>query len=1051
MASKDAEDRRANLVASRVHWSHMDLCEPTRDQETQELLRRNTSSDDDLALGVEASLYGNPGVRTVQDFLRWSRSSPAVSRWNSLNSTASDHSGPLSVMDILNLWNDDPEEVLLEMGFGCDEPDLSGRIPARFINYQSQARGINLQVFLEAQKSRLDLENPDVSNRFRQLEVLQQVTTAFSSLVGSASPLSAPRGKDLLPEARERRKRMGMLFRRASKKSLSHVKSHTTKDLTASTTFLPCAAPDSHHPPSSLGDNRIPLKRIKTGLLETSNLSPLAEEQGVGPDAQLEPQEASMIVQDGALRSWPMREGRPLTANPFLQRKKSPGQARESFEMEEIHSFDESNVTGSFTGAAEHFVRCVARTNSCQSDSSGFLEEPFIPAHSQQESPAPDLIKALSCLSGGSTDSHSSERPGSPSPSSPLSSSSLLLCSSLKSPGVDKSLLSSSCPSLEQSLVIDHSPSPVSLCPQKSDNEVSETEATPDQDESQSASGPPSVHEYLPSCSLSLDLQNTSEIPPSPVSFTSLSPSTSLIEPASLMKVSEEIKTEEKNSPALHLSTLSYDPDGTAYSDFSCVPPPALPPPSTPNLDLAFSSISSSGGPGNTQSQQTHKNSPSASSGLSSLNPFSPELQINPKDPVFQDSGGKVLSDPPSFTQQKEETEMPYFLPSLLDQDSPLAPPAFILDSSSNGEEAPQPCLSPNHSIPDCQSALSSKLHDQERLINPTVGRISDFTVKPDQDRPCSNDDNTDIDSAFPVQEVFPAEIYHLPLDLQDTPQRNGKGEMEDWQSYDSLHGMDRDCPTVSVSLDKGLWSDDEEEVDRNGNEDEKNLWEGNQTATMACCCSCDDHGNSCYNMQQTMGNIPYSLDELEEMVLCLQQFRSVLCNMEEQLSEDQASVYSALSDQDREKVRDIEELRQAVKKEAGELEMQLNELAHHYDDSLKMKMHRLLDEQSLLCTQLRVPLPGKVPTSLCPVPNRTVSTQCSLLHRMPSVDVQGDHVSSWNTWNENSPRQSPPGSDSICEGLNCSSTKVDKVDIVSFLQRLKETLRHSVNTDSLE
>uniref|UniRef100_A0A673ALR3 ITPR-interacting domain-containing protein n=1 Tax=Sphaeramia orbicularis TaxID=375764 RepID=A0A673ALR3_9TELE len=71
-----------------------------------------------------------------------------------------------SVMDILNLWNDDPEELLLDLGFGCDEPDLSGRIPARFINHQSQARGINLQVFLEAQKNRLDLENPDVSSEF---------------------------------------------------------------------------------------------------------------------------------------------------------------------------------------------------------------------------------------------------------------------------------------------------------------------------------------------------------------------------------------------------------------------------------------------------------------------------------------------------------------------------------------------------------------------------------------------------------------------------------------------------------------------------------------------------------------------------------------------------------------------------------------------------------------------------------------------------------------------------------------------------------------------
>uniref|UniRef100_A0A669DH57 ITPR-interacting domain-containing protein n=2 Tax=Oreochromis TaxID=8139 RepID=A0A669DH57_ORENI len=64
----------------------------------------------------------------------------------------------------LQVTLDHSEEILLDLGFGCDEPDLSGRIPARFINYQSQARGINLQVFLEAQKNRLDLENPDVSS-----------------------------------------------------------------------------------------------------------------------------------------------------------------------------------------------------------------------------------------------------------------------------------------------------------------------------------------------------------------------------------------------------------------------------------------------------------------------------------------------------------------------------------------------------------------------------------------------------------------------------------------------------------------------------------------------------------------------------------------------------------------------------------------------------------------------------------------------------------------------------------------------------------------------
>ncbi|XP_027129989.1 putative GPI-anchored protein pfl2 isoform X1 [Larimichthys crocea] len=268
-------------------------------------------------------------------------------------------------------------------------------------------------------------------------------------------------------------------------------------------------------------------------------------------------------------------------------------------------------------------------------------------------------------------------------------------------------------------------------------------------------------------------------------------------------------------------------------------------------------------------------------------------------------------------------------------------------------------------------------------------------------------------------------------------------------QSHNYLPGMARNDHPMSVSMDKGLWPNEEEKVDQNRNEDEEHLWEGNQTATISCYCSCDHRKNN--NKQHTLGNIPYSLDELEEMMLCLQQFCSVLSNMEEQLSEDQAAVYSVLSDQDRENVRDIEELRRAVKQEAEELEKQLNELAHHYDDSLKIKMHRLLGEQSLLCSQLRVFVPGTVPTTMSPAPNRTVATQCCLVPWIPQTDMQTGHASSWSAWNVDSPRQSPPGSENICEGQGHSPTKADKLDIMGLLQRLKESLRHSVNTHSLE
>ncbi|XP_029385542.1 protein ITPRID1 [Echeneis naucrates] len=226
-------------------------------------------------------------------------------------------------MDVLNLWNDDPEEVLMDLGFGCDELDLSGRIPARFINHQSQARGINLQVFLEAQKNRLDLENPDVSYRFRQLEVLQQVTTAFSSLVGSSSP-SYTRAQ-LLPEVQDRRRRVGMLFKRASKKSLSQINNQKNQDVaTTPSSYSPSALSESSQSPLHPGDKKIPSKRSKPELLETGVLSPRVEEQGTCPDLQLQPH---VMCQKG--------QDYPLPVTTLSWRKKRTRQINESFEIEE--------------------------------------------------------------------------------------------------------------------------------------------------------------------------------------------------------------------------------------------------------------------------------------------------------------------------------------------------------------------------------------------------------------------------------------------------------------------------------------------------------------------------------------------------------------------------------------------------------------------------------------------------------------------------------------------------------------------------------------------
>lgn len=81
----------------------------------------------------------------------------------------------------------------------------------------------------------------------------------------------------------------------------------------------------------------------------------------------------------------------------------------------------------------------------------------------------------------------------------------------------------------------------------------------------------------------------------------------------------------------------------------------------------------------------------------------------------------------------------------------------------------------------------------------------------------------------------------------------------KEWESHDYLPGMARN--PMSVSVDKGLWTDEEEEeeeVDRNGGEYEDKLWESPHTETIACCSSCDQQCTCGHGEQR--GNIPVSI-----------------------------------------------------------------------------------------------------------------------------------------------------------------------------------------------
>lgn len=281
------------------------------------------------------------------------------------------------------------------------------------------------------------------------------------------------------------------------------------------------------------------------------------------------------------------------------------------------------------------------------------------------------------------------------------------------------------------------------------------------------------------------------------------------MQPASLLRGSENIKTDDKDTPPPHLSTLSHQSEDTAWSTFSAALVSASSLSPSPNLDYPISALiamsstlfdSSSGNPPNTQTEGTeeasHENSLSAYGGLSFLLPSSPcitlyttsdfhfpsssvsppqieslsqSLKNNQKYSLFQGSGG-CLSDAPTNTHRKDE-ETPSSLSFQLYKDNPLAPiPSLVLDSKSkfNNGCTTLPCLSPNPSIPVRQSAFSSKSCDPDGLIVPAVGTISDMTeqsISP-QDRSYCHDDNTDS---------------------EDTLQINGKGEVEGEKHSDTV------------------------------------------------------------------------------------------------------------------------------------------------------------------------------------------------------------------------------------------------------------------------
>ncbi|KAM9408520.1 uncharacterized protein tespa1 [Pholidichthys leucotaenia] len=186
-----------------------DACTENSSQQSFESVLQANSFSDDLSLGADASILGGGeitskiGLEQQPNFKQHSRVTtrstphqglclPSLNLGHSMASSclsSSTWKTASSVSEVLQLYTEDAEETLYELGFGCEEPQVTVRIPPRFFTFPSQAQGINFRLFLDSQLCRIREEDPSLSlaSRFRQVQVLTEMANAFYSLYSHVS------------------------------------------------------------------------------------------------------------------------------------------------------------------------------------------------------------------------------------------------------------------------------------------------------------------------------------------------------------------------------------------------------------------------------------------------------------------------------------------------------------------------------------------------------------------------------------------------------------------------------------------------------------------------------------------------------------------------------------------------------------------------------------------------------------------------------------------------------------------------------------------------
>ncbi|XP_041662689.1 protein ITPRID2 [Cheilinus undulatus] len=377
--------------------------------------RNGCSFEDDLSLGAEANHLQSSNNKTESCFglVADQKRTQFKERGRSMNSTGSGKSSTVSsVSELLDMYEEDPEEILLNLGFGREEPDLGAKVPARFFNSSSTARGIDIKVYLGAQLQRMEQENPNyaLTSRFRQIEVLTTVANEFFQLYSQVSgqPVQRISSRDQGGEGEEGGRDESTpppLKKTNSARNMAKLlkKTITRHNLHAASSESPQApAPDqqtlqnghavtnhthinghAHTGPEQDGSstdldhlvdtvspkhNRCSLATVTEETSGDGDESPEQSTGGPAADGENQPEK------DENLTSTP-EKAPPSLAPPQLAQLRNEN--ADSFDMEEIQSNEDEAVPSRSSRGSD-----LLRTVSQQSDSSGFAEEPSADSNS---------------------------------------------------------------------------------------------------------------------------------------------------------------------------------------------------------------------------------------------------------------------------------------------------------------------------------------------------------------------------------------------------------------------------------------------------------------------------------------------------------------------------------------------------------------------------------------------------------------------------------------------------------------------------------------------